>query len=811
MNGLVQDLHYATRQLRKNPGFAWTVVVILGLGIGATTAIFSVVNPILFQPLPYPSAHQLAMVWYAAEDGSRLPQTFHTYRELAQRSHAFDQLAVIKPWRPALTGAEQPELFDGQQVSASYFRALGVSPLIGRDFQASDDVFHGPKVVVLSNALWRRRFGADRAIIGREIKLDDDNYTVIGVMPAAFENVLSPLAELWSPLQYDPGNITTLQTREWGHHLEMVGRLHAGVGLLQARNELAAIARTPIPEFPRAHWASLEHGLIANTLQDDVVSGVKPALLSVIGAVVMVLLIGCVNVINLLLGRGVQRSGEFAVRAALGAARSRLVRQLVTETLLLAMLGGIFAMVVAQIGVHALVSLSPAGLPRVNAIRVDGATFAFALGLTALLGLFVGSIPARHASSSDLHKRVQQSSPRTAGGHHLTRRILVIAEVAIALVLLVSSGLLLRTIEHLFAVDPGFDAAHVLTMQVQESGHRFDSDDARSRFFERTLEAVRDVPGVVSAAFTSQLPLSGDLDAYGVQFESDHNDSPEPGFRYTVSPSYFATMHIPLRRGRLLDDHDLAGAPAALVISESFARRRFLNHDPIGQRVRIGPDIGRADRPWRTIVGVVGDVRQTSLALSDSDAVYTTTKQWPWVDKTQSLVVRAEGYAVALAPVMRAAIWSVDKDQPIVRVATMENLLAASESQRHFVLILLSAFALVALVLAATGIYSVLAASVAERTREIGVRSAMGATRANIIALMVRQGMALAALGLAAGVLAAIAASQVLTTLLFGVSRLDPVTYITVIGLLAVISSVACAVPALRAAKVDPMVALRYE
>ncbi|MGB0047057.1 MAG: ABC transporter permease, partial [Terriglobales bacterium] len=688
MNGLFHDLRYALRELRKNPGFACTAIVILGLGIGASTAIFSAVNPILFEPLPYPHASRIMMIWYAADDGSRIPQTFHTYRELAERSRSFDAIAVMKPWQPTLTGADRPERIDGQQVSGSYFRSLGVAPALGRDLQDSDDVLHGPKVAIISNGFWRRRFGGDPTIIGRQVALDDDSYTVIGVLPRAFDNVLAPTAEVWSPLQYDAGNIASTETREWGHHLQMLGRLRAGVSIDQARSDLDRIAHTPVPEFPRPDWASLNHGLIVNSLQEDVASGVKPALFAVLGAVTLLLIIACVNVTNLLLARGAQRRGEFAMRTALGALPSRVIRQLVTESLLLAILGGACGMMVAGFGVRALVALSPLGLPRVNAIRFDGVVFAFTFAITALIGLVIGLIPALHSSWGDLRLGLQQSSRRTAGGQQLTRRSLVVAEISIALVLLVSAGLLWRSLERLFATDPGFDASHVLTMQVQESGHQFDTDGVRDRFFTQALEAVRQVPGVTAAAFTSQLPLSGDFESFGVQFQLDPNDNSEAGLRYAVSPGYFQAMRIPLRRGRLLDEHDVAGAPQAILLSESFAKRKFPGQDPIGQRVRVGPDIGHADRPWGTIVGVVGDVKQASLALNASDAFYTTTTQYSWVDNVQSLVVRTRGDAGSLTSAIEKAIWSVDKDQPIVRVATLSNLLDRSEAERSFVLTL---------------------------------------------------------------------------------------------------------------------------
>jgi putative ABC transport system permease protein len=811
MNGLFHDLRYALRQLRKNPGFTCTAIVILGLGIGASTAIFSAVNPILFEPLPYPHASRIMMIWYAADDGSRIPQTFHTYREVAERNRSFDAIAVMKPWQPTLTGADQPQRIDGQQVSASYFRSLGVVPVLGRDLQASDDVLHGPRVVIVSNGFWRRRFGGDPTIVGRQVRLDDDSYIIIGVLPREFDNVLAPTAEVWSPLQYDTGNITSIETREWGHHLQMLGRLRAGVSIDQARSDLDWIAHTPVPEFPRPDWASLKRGFVANSLQEDVASGVKPALLAVLGAVTLLLMIACVNVTNLLLARGAQRRGEFALRTALGALPSRVIRQLVTESLLLATLGGVCGMLVAGFGVRALVALSPPGLPRVNAIRFDGVVFAFAFAITALIGLAIGLIPALHSSWGDLHLGLQQSSRRTAGGQQLARRSLVVAEISLALVLLVSAGLLWRSLERLFATDPGFDASHVLSMQVQESGHQFDSDGARDRFFTQALEAVSQVPGVTAAAFTSQLPLSGDFESFGVQFQLDPNDNSEAGLRYAVSPGYFEAMHIPLRRGRLLDEHDVAGAPQAILLSESFAKRKFPGQDPIGQRVRVGPDIGHADRPWGTIVGVVGDVKQASLALNASDAFYTTTTQYSWVDNVQSLVVRTHGDAAALTSAIEKAIWSVDKDQPIIRVATMSNLLDRSEAERRFVLILFEAFGLVALMLAATGIYGVLSGSVTERTREMGVRTALGATRGDILALVIRQGMTLTVIGIVIGIGGALAASQALVTLMFGVSRLDPVTYLGVVVLLGAISLIACGVPAWRAAQVDPAITLRAE
>ena len=810
IESLVQDLRYGANNMLRTPGFTAITVLTLALGIGATTAIFSAVNPILFESLPYPHAERIMVISEFAPEGSRSRVAFHTYRELAERNRFFESIAVTKIWLPTLATAAEPERFDGQFVSAGYFRVLGVPPFLGRDFEPSDDRFRGPHVVILSDALWRRRFGGDTTIIGRQVTLDDNSYTVIGVMPSGFENVLVPSAELWTTLQYDPGHIADVHTREWGNHLRMAGRLKLGASIDQARRELQAIAGDPVPQFPRPAWATHEQGFIANSLQDDLTRGVKPALLALLGAVLLVLVIACVNVTNLLLARSVRRRGEFALRTALGAGRSRLIRQLLTESLFLASLGGMVGMLIAQLGVRALMALSPAELPRVGAIAVDGPVFAFGFGVTTLIGLAVGLIPAFRASRNEPHWALQESSQRTVGGHRRTRSALVVVEVALALVLLVSSGLLLRSLQHLFAVAPGFDASHLLTMQVQTYGRRYDDDATCNRFFAQALEAVRNVPGVSAAAFTSQLPLSGDADVYGVEFENASNAKDvEPAFRYGVAPGYFETMGIPLRRGRLFNAQDGFGLPVRpVLINESLAKRRYPGQDPIGQRIRFG---GSPNRPWDIIVGVVGDVKQTSLAVSQSDAVYVTTAQWLWADGTQWVVVRTRGDAVALAPAIRNAIWSIDKDQPVVRATTMESMLAASAAERRFALTLFETFALVALILAAAGIYGVLSGSVAERTREIGVRLALGASRESILTLVIHQGMLLAGIGVAIGLAGAGAASQAIAAMLFDISRFDPVTYLGVIVLLAGVAVIACGVPAWRAMKVDPIVALRYE
>jgi putative ABC transport system permease protein len=791
------DLRHGARRLRASPAFSSLVVLTLAVGIGATTAIFSAVKPVLLDPLPYPDARRIMAIVEIHSDGSRADGTFGMYRSLAERSRAFDAIAVFRDWQTSMTTAEQPERIDGQRVSASYFRVLGVMPAFGRSFTGDEDRGGGPSVVVLSHALWQRRFGADTAIIGRVISLDGASHTVLGIMPASFENVLAPSAQLWVPLQYDMA-----QGRAWGHHLQTVGRLVAGASAQLATNELSALARAVLDEQRPETYGS-QIAITVLPLQEEVTRAVRPALRAILGGVLLLLLIACLNVTNLLLARGVQRRGEFAVRTALGAGRSRLTRQLVTESLLLAVLAGVVGSGVAALVVSALVAYAPVDLPRLGAITVDGAALAFCLGVTTLIGIAVGVLPALQAAHHDPQHALQGESRRLAGGHRRVRSALVSAEIAIALVLLVSSGLLLRSLNHLFAVDVGFGASHMLTMQVHTSGQAFQSDSATDRFFARVLDAVRQVPGVEAAALTSQLPLTGDRDEYGVRFGFDREGFST--YRYAVSPGYVEAMGIPLRGGRSLTEEDRAEAPLVALISESLARRRFPAQEPIGQTLSIGPIEGY------TIVGVVGDVRHASLALDPADAVYITAAQWPFRDGSMSLITRAVGEPLSLASPVRDAVWSIDKDQPVARVAPMDALLAASASERRFALMVFEAFGLTSLILAVAGIFSVVSGSVTERTREIGLRAALGASRGDILAMVVRQGLLLTYVGITLGLIASLLTSEAIAAMLFGVTRLDVMTYVVVIAGLVTASVLACLAPARRAARLDPAQTLRTD
>lgn len=798
---VVTDLRYAARRLRSRPGFALATVVTLAVGIGATTATFSVVSPVLLQPLPYPDPERVLAVWDVGPGGIRLDVTFGTYREVAARSRSFEALAVARDWQPTLQGRAEPERISGQRVTGDYFRVLGVAPARGEAFAVTDDEPGAPDRVILADALWRGRFGGDLGIVGRTITLDGRPFTVLGVMPPDFENVTAPSAELWTTLRYDMS-----EGRAWGHHLRMFGRARPGIGPGDVGRELNAIASTPVAEFPRVPWAGLGDGFLVHSLHEEVTRDVRPALLALFGAVAIVLVIACVNVTNLLLAHGVRRRGELGLRAALGAGQGRLVRQLVTESLLLAALGGVAGMAVAAVGVHAMVAVSPADLPRLGAVEVNAGVFAFGLALTTLVGLAFGLSPAIAAARGP--HGLEHSARHTPGARR-ARGALVVAEVALALVLLVGSGLLLRSLQRLLAVEPGFQPAGVVTLQLDVSGPRLEDDARRRRFFGDALAAVRRVPGVELAGLTSQLPLSGDLDLYGVQPVPDEADAAgdRGAFRYAVSPGYVQSLAIALRRGRPLDERDGTDAPPVALVSESLARRRLPGRDPIGARLRIGGP----DTPLHTVVGVVGDVRQESLALDQAEAVYIPLEQAPFTERVLSLVVKARGDPAALVPALRAAVWSVDPDQAIARVTTMEGFVAASAAERRFAARLFQAFAFAALMLAAAGIYGVLSGIVAERTREIGVRTALGATRESIVGLVVAQGMKLAGIGLAIGCAAAAVGTQALDTLLFGVSRLDPLTFGLGLGLLAGVALAACGVPAWRAARVDPALTLREE
>jgi putative ABC transport system permease protein len=605
------DLRYGGRRLLATPGFTAIAVLTLGLGIGATTAIFSAVKPILLEPLPYPEAHRIAMIQEVRPDGIRADGTFGMYRGLAERARLFEEIAVFKSWQPTLSGQDQPERLDGQRVSASYFKVLGVSPVVGRLFAASDDRVNGPNVVVLSDALWRRRFGGNPALVGGQITLNGSGYLVAGIMPRDFENVLGPSAELWAPMQYGMS-----EGRTWGHHLHTVGRLRPGVRLDQAATELNLLGQAVVDEqHPPTYRGGVQ--FLTTSLQDEVTREVKPTLLISFVAVCVVLVIACVNVTNLLLARAVYRRGEFTLRAALGAPRTRLIRQVLTESLLLAVLGGVAGVAIALVGVRALVALSPPNLPRAGAIGLDTTVFVFALGIVTLIGVAIGAVPALQTIRGDSNTSVPQAAPRSTRRQRAMRRVLVVAEVSLALVLLTSSGLLWRSLERLFAVRVGFDSADLLTLQVQASRSATLRDPAGVLpFLMQSLEAVRNVPGVTAAAFTNQLPLSGDSDLYGVHFDPAPPDDPGevqgtfrrlyPGHAHSPAAWTPARRARPRKRSTRGADQRVAGAssaPGHRPNRAAFAhrsRRRPAVHRGRSRRRREA-DVADAERTRRRV------------------------------------------------------------------------------------------------------------------------------------------------------------------------------------------------------------------
>ena len=812
MTSFLGDLSYAWRKLFGRSGLGGSVVAILsiGLGVGVSTAIFAAVDQILISALPYPEPQRVIVLTDRNADDESLPVAYGTFLEVVQRNRSFDTLAVLRGWRPSLTAAGEPARLEGDLVSPDYFAALGVRPSLGRDFTAADDVEGAPWVAIVTTSFAERRFGSAEAVLNRTIKLDGASVTVIGVMPESFENALSPAVELWAPLRFRAGQ--PFDSVEWGHNLRMVGRLRAGVTLEQAQREMVTIGSSPTDEFPRPSWASMQRGLALESLHASVSSGVRPALLVILGAVLLLLAIACANVTNILLARALARRAELATRAALGAEAGRLVRQLFAESSLLIAVGGVLGVGVAVLAIRALVTLAPADLPRLGAIELDARVLGLALATTAVVALVAGLWPALRAREIGSPATLR-TGPRATGHAFATlRRSLVVAQVALATVLLAGSGLLLRSVERVLSVPMGFDPSRVLTMQVVVPRGAVNGEAEGLALLERVLEGVRAVPGVAEAALTSLLPLSGSsFEMYAVFTEATAGGAENAGvaFRYTVTPEWFETMGIPLMRGRLLGTSDRPDAPQAILINESFAARRFAARDPIGVRVRIGP-FNRPDGPWGTIVGVVGDVKQSSLAES-TDAFYVALGQWAWADPVQSLVLQTTGDPASFVEPIKQAIWSVNPTLPVERITTMSDLVEDSEAQRTFALTIFLAFGLAALLLAGVGVFGVIEGSVTERTREIGVRSALGATPRRIAALVVGQGLTLTIVGVAIGVGVAASSTKAIASLLFGIEPFDLVTYTGVVASLLGVALVACYAPAFRAARIDPAITLRAD
>ena len=819
MDAFWKDLRFAARGLARSPAFTAIAVLTLALGIGANTAIFSVVNAVLLRPLAYGEPERLVSVSSAlkARGATNLPSSAPEYWDYRREVPAIQDIAAVWPININLTGHGDPERIQAAGVSTNYFSLLGVEPVLGRDFTPEDDGGRIGYVVLISWDLWQHRFGGDRDVIGKTVRLDDDPMTIIGVMPKGFrhpvESGASPM-ELWAPMDLantDPNFIDSRGMRVF----DLFGRLAPGATTRQANAQLESLRARLTERYPDAYVPSVGWRVEAAPLAERVVGDVRPALLVLLGAVGFVLLIACANVANLLLARATTRDREIAIRTALGGGRSRLIRQLLTESLLLAVIGGALGFALAVWGTDALGRLAALHLPRARDIGVDWNVLGFTAAIVLITGIGFGLIPALQTTRPDLQSVLKDSGRGSSAGapRARVRSALVVTEVAIALVLLAGAGLLLRSFERLLAVETGFNPDNLLTLQVwlpwpndPEKGRYF-TDDQRLAFYDRAVEQVRQVSGVQSVALTTRLPLRGRNNArFTIEGRTPPADEPPPIAEFrSVTPSYFETMQIPILRGEGLPELADSASAGAAVINRTMSEKYFPNDDPIGRRIQIfGPE-----GPWLTIRGVVGDVRQIGLEEPPFEEVYISARTKP--DQAMAMVVRTSGDPESDAAAVTRAIRSADPEQPVFAVMSMDRLIANASAERRFSLLLLTLFAAIALVLSAIGIYGVMAYTTTQRRHEIGIRLALGAGGSDVLRLVVGHGMRLVLIGLVAGLFGAWVLSRVLASQLFGITAQDPLTYVTVALLLGVVALAATWLPAQRATRVDPMISLRTE
>ena len=813
MGTLMQDMRYGIRMLSKNPGFAIIAVLTLALGIGANTAIFSVVNAELLRPLPFRDSGRLVSV---ATGNSRMHSSngstsYPDFMDWRSQNQVFDKMAAYTEATFTLTGQANPAHLEGASVSSDTFDLLGVSPELGRTFQPEED---GPnhRVVVISDRLWRQQFKGDPGIIGGTITLDNSGYTVVGVMPASFRYPLQrePQA-IWStlsPLNDTSDNSPPMVQHRGAHFLTCIARLKPGVTLAQAQAAMDVIASSLSKQYPDTNKYMNVH---LSSLQDRLTGSIRPALLVMMIAVGLVLLIACVNVANLLLARATTRGREIAIRTAMGAGRIRVVRQLLTESLLLAIVAGIFGAALAFLGSDVLVRLSPENLPRVGEIHIDGWALAFTAGLSLLTGILFGLAPALQSTHSNIVEALKEGSlSMTAGrSRHGLRSSLVIVEMALALILLVSAGLLIRSLIRLQDVNPGFDPHNVMTASLDLPDAKY-SDPKKAEFFRELIPQLQAIPGVQSAAAVFPLPMSGDEIRTSFQIEGRpvaKSDEPHTSIR-CVTPNYFTAMRIPLLQGREFTERDEASATKVLIVNQAFAQQFFPGENPIGQRILAG--IANAgEPPMREIIGVVGNVKFEDLTTEFSPESYIPYGQLQFGSIT--IVVRSSKDPQGLAKPIASAVQSLDKDLPTYASKTVEQYLDGTIAVPRFNTFLLAIFAALAMVLTAVGLYGVISYTVAQRTHEIGIRMALGAQPGDMMRLVVGQGMRLALFGVGVGFIAALGLTRFLSSLLFGVSSTDPVSFAAVVAMLFTVVLLACYIPARRAMRVDPMVALRYE
>ena len=810
MTNLWQDIRYGLRTLRKSPGFTLVALLTVALGIGANTALFSVVNAVLLRPLPVAGPEALVNVWGTNPQGGepRENASYPNFADWRAQQTVFAGVAAYVNTFATLTGDDTPEALDGLAVSPELFQTLGVRPALGRFFTAQETQADKAPVVI-SQEFWRRRFGARADIVGQPVTLDGKPHTVVGVLPAGFKFPFDTVnaKDFWAPL--DPAD--EMNTKRGVGYLRVIARLKPGVTLTQAQAEMDTIAARLAAQYPEHDEG---HGLHLVATYEDVIGGVRRPLLVLLGAVGFVLLIACANVANLLLARATRRRREIAVRAALGASRWRVVRQLLTESLLLSLAGGAAGLLLALWGVDALRGALPEDVPRVREIALDGRVLVFTLGVAVLTGLVFGLAPALAATRMDVNEALKEGARGTGGWRrNRVRGFLVTAEVALSLMLLVGAGLLLKSFVRLREINPGFNPEHVLTFSVALPEARYENPAEQARFFRELLARTAAAPGVEASAGVFPLPFSGDhargnFDIEGRAAENE-GDSPN-ALSYIISPDYLRALAVPLRRGRAFDERDTPNASRVVLINETLARRYFAGQDPVGRHLIVASIADLAKPATCEIVGVVGDVKHDGLDAAPEAAYYLPYQQATLPFMT--LVVRgAGGNPAALVAGARTSVAQLDKDLPVTDIKPMSDWLSASVAPRRFNMLLLGGFALLALCLAAVGIYGVMAYSVAQRTHEIGVRIALGAQTRDVLRLVVGQGMTLTLVGVAAGLLGALALTRVLATLLFGVTATDPLVFAGVTLLLALVALLACYIPARRAARVDPMIALRQE
>ncbi len=808
LGDLWQDLRYGLRMLRKKPGFTAVAVLALALGIGANTAIFSVVNTVLLRPLPYRDAGRLVWLWETNQTSGikQEPASLPNFDDWRNQNKSFEGMAAFLKSALNLTGESEPERIPCLYVTANFFSVLGVEPVLGRSFKPEENKPGNHRVVILSNELWRRRFGANPQIVGQSITFNGNPYTVVGVMPPGFKNPTlegRTAAEFYAPL---PINIDPLTRRR--DYLSVIARLKPDVSLEQARAEMETITSTLAQQYtaPNAGWS-----VSVIPLQERIVGDVRTAMWLLMGIVGFLLLIACANVANLLLARSAARQQEIAVRQALGANRWRLVRQFLTESVLLALLGGGLGLMLAVWGIEALVKLSPGDIPRLDEVSINWPVFAFTLGLSLLSGIVFGLLPALHATKPNLSESLKEGGrSATEGlGSNRLRSALVVSEIAIALTLLIGAGLIIKSFIRLQDVDPGFKPERILALDIALPGAKYREAPKMVAFYNQLLTRVAALPQVESSALVSALPLTGGESF--LSFTIEGRPAPPPNqvvdaeYR-VVSPNYFATMGIPLVRGNGFTERDDANVAQVLIINETMAKKYWPGEDPIGKRINL------ADPPtilWRTIVGIVRDGRHERLDAEPYPQMYAAYTQNPQGQMT--LVTRASAEPLSLVPAIRGELMAVDKDQPLYNVRTMAQVMSDSIARQRFNMLLIAIFANIGLILAAVGIYGVISYSVTQRTHEIGIRMALGAQTIDVLKLVLGQGLLLALVGVGVGVLAALGLTRLMTSLLFGVSTTDPLTFLGISLLLTAVALLACYIPARRAMKVDPIIALRYE